>query len=130
MVLLLYDRKMKKRLLDRRRRAAGPLPPVGEILRGTVFVRRLRCGKATCHCAEGEGHEVTYLSVSLPGGRSEQISLPKSLVPMAKRWVRNYQRWHDVVERISAINREILRDERATKSRRLTRTGRRRRRAQ
>lgn len=116
------------RLLDRRRRTVRGLPPLEEILRGTVFVRRLRCGKAGCHCAEGEGHPVTYLSVTLPGGRTEQISLPKALVSTAEQWVRNYHAWWEAVEKISAFNREILRKQRATTTRRSIRGRPRRRR--
>lgn len=118
-----------KRLLNRRNRLAGSLPPMDEVLRGSIYVRRLRCGKPGCHCAKGEGHEATYLSVTLPGGRTEQISLPKSLVPTAKQWVRNYHLWWEAVEKISAINRDILRQQRETKPRRVAKKGKPRRRS-
>jgi hypothetical protein len=102
-----------RHLLDRRRRAVRNLPPLEEVLRGSVVVRTLRCGKPLCHCATGEGHRATYLSVTFPGGRTEQISLPTRLVPLARRWVANYTRWWNAVERISAINRQLLRQRRA-----------------
>ena len=80
-----------------------------EVVRGSVFGRRVRCGKASCHCARGDGHSATYLSVTFRGGRTEQITLPPDLVPLARRWVANYQKWWDAVEKISAVNRELLR---------------------
>ena len=95
--------------LVRRRRIVEGLPPLEEMLRGSVFVRMLRCGKPGCRCATGEGHRATYLSVTFPGGRTEQISLPASLVPVAKRWVANYLRWWEAVEKVSEINRQLLR---------------------
>ena len=98
-----------KALLVRRRRAARRLPLVEEILRGSIYVRSIRCGKQGCHCATEEGHRTTYLSVTLRGGRTEQISLPAPLVPLAKRWVANYARLWEVVEAVSEINRQILR---------------------
>ncbi len=101
-----------KRLLDRRRRVVARLPPFEGILRGSVVVRFLRCGKPTCHCVDGEGHRATYLSVTLPGGRTEQISLPLDLVPLVEHQVANYRAWWNAIEEISAINREILRTER------------------
>ena len=61
---------------------------------------------------------MTYLTVTMPGGRTEQISLPKALVPIATQWVQNYQRWWETIERISAINREILREKRPSRGRR------------
>ena len=101
-----------RRLLDRRRRAVRSLPPFEEILRGTVLVRHIRCGKPGCHCASGDGHKITYLSVTLAEGKTEQISLPKALVPVVKRWVSNYHAWRKAVEKVSAINRDLLREQR------------------
>jgi len=96
-------------LLARRRLSLKGLPPLEEILRGSVFVRTLRCGKPGCRCASGDGHRAAYLSVTLAGGRTEQISLPASLVPLAKRWSANYAKWCRAIEKVSAVNRELLR---------------------
>jgi hypothetical protein len=101
-----------KRLIERRRRILERLPPLEEILRGSVVVRSLRCGKPSCHCAEGEGHHATYLSVTLAGGRTEQISLPAELVPIAKRGVALYHTWWAAIEKLSAINRDLIRKQR------------------
>jgi len=114
-----------KRLLERRRRLIAGLPPLVEVLRGSVVRRRLRCGKPGCHCATGEGHPAVYLSVTLAGGRSEQISLPTSLIPRAEQGVANYHAWWEAIEKVSAINRELLRRERqAVRSRRGDQRGR------
>ncbi len=99
-------------LRARRRRVLAGLPPLEEILRGSVFVRSLRCGKAGCRCASGEGHRAAYLSVTLPGGRTEQISLPPDLVLTAEQWVNNYRAWWRAIEDLSAINRQVLRQRR------------------
>ena len=101
-----------KRLLERRRRLMRGLPPFEEVLRGSVVHRLVRCGKPGCRCARGEGHPAAYLSVTLVGGRTEQISLPTSLIPRAEQAVANYRAWWDAIEKISAINRELLRRER------------------
>lgn len=98
-----------KNLTDRRRRIAKALPPFEEILRGSVVTRSLSCGKPGCRCAAGELHDATYLSVTLSGGRTEQISLPARLVPQAKRWVANYIKWWEAVEKVSEVNRLLLR---------------------
>lgn len=108
--------RLMRSLLARRRRAVQAIPPVEEILRGTVLVREVRCGKAACRCASGDRHRVTYLSVTLANGRTEQISLPATLAPLARRWVANYRRWWQIVEKVSAINRQILRRRRSVES--------------
>jgi hypothetical protein len=97
---------------DRRRRAVEGLPPIEDVLRGSVVHRILRCGKPTCSCASGPGHPAVYLSVTLKGGRTEQISLPADLVPVATRQVANYVAWWKAIERVSALNRDLLRRER------------------
>jgi len=101
-----------ERLLARRQRLVRQLPPLENILRGSVVERSIGCGRASCHCADGDGHPVTYLSVTHAGGRTEQISLPATLVDSARQGVAVYQRWWEIVEQISAINRELLRLER------------------
>ena len=93
----------------RRRKLSRSLPPPETILRGSVFIRRRRCGGAGCRCAKGEGHATAYLAASMPGGRTEQISLPPELVGEARRCVTVYRRWWRSVEGISAINRELFR---------------------
>src|ERR687898_2344086 len=99
-------------LRARRRRVIPALPPLEEILRGSVCVRSLRCGKARCRCASGEAHRAVYLSVTLAGGRTEQISLPADLVSTAECWVNNYRAWWRAIEDLSAINRQVLRQRR------------------
>lgn len=102
-----------ERLFARRHCALQGLPPLEEIVRGSVFARRVRCGKPSCHCAKSQGHPANYLSVTFSDGRTEQISLPAALVPIARRWVANYRKWWSAVEKVSALNREILRQQRA-----------------
>ena len=98
--------------LDRRRRILARLPPLEEVIRGSVVVRWLRCGKPGCHCAEDEGHRATYLTVTHAGGRTEQISLPAELVALAEHGVAAYRAWWAAVEKLSAINRDQIRRER------------------
>ena len=97
------------RLERLRRKISASLPAPDTILRGSVFIRRRRCGVAGCRCAKGKGHATAYLAASMPGGRTQQISLPQELVDEARRWVEVYRRWWRAVERISAINREFFR---------------------
>jgi len=88
------------------------LPPLADVLRGSVVVRSLRCGKAGCRCADGEGHRAAYLSVTFAGRRTEQISVPPERVPLVERQVANYSSWWNAIENVSAINRDLLRAER------------------
>jgi hypothetical protein len=103
---------MKMKFLAQRQRAVQKVPPIEEVLRGSILKRSVRCGQPTCHCATGERHTATVLSVSFPGGRTEQISLPAAVLPTVRGWVANYQRWWEIIEKVSAINRDLLRAQR------------------
>ena len=103
---------MEARQLDRERRRIGrELPAIHELLRASLFERSRRCGKPNCRCADPDdaGHLVVCVSLALPEGKSAQVSLGRELVPVAQRWIENYQRWLAAIERISAINHELLR---------------------
>src|ERR1700733_4259546 len=80
-------------LLRRRDALVAALPPLAEQLRGSFFERTLRCGKPTCQCASGPGHRLAYVGVYFPGGRTRQVTVPRELIPLARRWIANYKRW-------------------------------------
>lgn len=83
-----------------------------DVLRGSVVERLLRCGKPGCRCATGDGHRAVYLSVTHQGGRTEQISLPAALQARVRRQVAAYLAWWKAIEDLSAVNRDLLREER------------------
>jgi hypothetical protein len=101
---------MNRGQLERkRRRLLEGLPELEEVLRASLFRRFTRCGKPSCHCAESDGHPMWCLGVSLKGGKTVQVSLPRELVPVAREWIRNYDRLWQFIEDVSAVNRELLR---------------------
>lgn len=99
------------RLQRRKETILESLPDFTAVLRGSFFVRTIRCGKASCRaCRDGKGHRVAYVGVTFPGGRTEQITVPKHMVPVVRRQIANYQRWWRAIERVSEINRKLLRE--------------------
>lgn len=107
-----------RRLIERRRRLLEKLPPLQEVLRGSLLERSVRCGKPSCRCASGELHSTVYLSVTHRGGRTEQISVPRELVPSVRNAVAVYSKWWEILEQVSAINRDLLRHQRTRVNRR------------
>ncbi len=101
------------RLIARRRRLLAKLPPLDEVLRGSLVERAVRCGKASCRCASGELHAAVYLSVTHRGGRTEQISVPRALVASVRHGIAVYQKWWEILEQVATVNRDLLRQRRA-----------------
>lgn len=96
-------------MLDRQKLAAG-LPPFEEMVRGSLVTRFRRCGKPNCHCVETKGHgPAHYLAVTLKRGKTEQILLSQEMLPVARQYLDNYKRWWDALERVSEVNRRLLR---------------------
>lgn len=102
-----------KRLIEHRRRLLARLPPLDEVLRGSLVERSVRCGKPSCRCANGELHAAVYLSVTHRGGRTEQISVPRELVASVRTGIAVYQKWWEILEQVATVNRDLLRERRA-----------------
>jgi hypothetical protein len=99
-----------KGLVQRRQAVASALPPFEEIVRGSLITRYRRCGKPACHCAGTEGHgPAHYLVVTLRRGKTEQILLSAEMLPVARRYLDNYNRWWAALEKVSEVNRRLLR---------------------
>jgi hypothetical protein len=101
---------MRRKRLAKRERLLARLPVTGELLRGSLLERTIRNHARNCaKCASGEGHRLSLLTVSYPGGRTRQLSLRSEMVPLVRRWLANYQRLKAAIEAICEIKRDLLR---------------------
>lgn len=100
-------------LRQRRQGLAKQLPPVTEILRGSLVERYVTCGNPACKCAKGERHgPLWYLTVTLGPGKTTGGIVASEKVEQVRGWVDNYHKVKEHLEKISKINRELLRRER------------------
>ena len=97
-------------LRKRREGLTRLLPPLGEIMRGSLMERYLTCGNPDCKCARGERHgPVWYLSVTLDQSHRSGCTVPGDQVEQVRHWIENYHRVKENLEKISDINRELMR---------------------
>jgi len=97
-------------LRNRREGLTKLLPPLRDILRGSLTERYLTCGKPECRCARGERHgPFWYLSVSLDQTHRRGTTVPSHQVAEVRRGMESYHRIKEHLEKISEINRELLR---------------------
>lgn len=100
-------------LRQRRQGLAQQLPPVTETLRGSLVERYVTCGNPSCKCAKGERHgPMWYLTVTLGPGRTTGGIVPAEKIDQVQGWIENYHKVKDHLEKISEINRELLRRQR------------------
>ena len=100
-----------KGALRLRRQIAADLPPLTEILRGSLLQRTIRHKIGCANCAAGGGHPVCVLTVGYPGGITRQISIRPELKPQVQQWLRNYQLLKSKLEAICEANHAFLRPE-------------------
>ena len=106
-----------------REKRLARLPVTGEILRGSLLERTIRNHARGCvKCASGEGHRLSVLTVSYPGGCTRQFSLRREMVPVVRRWLANFQQLKVAIGAICELNHDLLRpDEVASRPRRKSR---------
>lgn len=99
----------QKEALRLRRQIAADLPPLTEILRGSLLQRTIRHKKGCAKCAAGGGHPVCVLSVGYPGGVTRQFTIRPELKPKVQQWLHNYQLLKSKLEAICEANHAFLR---------------------
>lgn len=87
----------------------------GDLLRGSLLERTTRHTSGCPKCARGEGHPQTVLTISYPGGRTRQFSIPREQVPHVRQWLSNYQTLKDTIEAICELNHVLLRPDSSTR---------------
>ena len=101
----------RRQLLLRREAAVEQASQFSLVLRATLRRRYVRCGKPGCHCREGRGHgPFIYLSTSHGAGRTRQITVGPEACETARLYVQNYHRLWRLLEKISDVNWQLLRE--------------------
>jgi len=78
-----------------------------DLLPGSLSLSHLRCGKPTCHCAQGEGHPVWSLTFMVKGNKRVQ-HIPKQWVEDVRRRVQAGREFQDAVREVLAANAQLL----------------------
>jgi hypothetical protein len=97
-------------LRKRRRNLVRDLPPMEQLLRGSLTETYKRCGRRNCHCANGPGHgPKRYLVISQPGGRPRRDYVPNATHEQVASLIGNFSKLREALNEICAINTELLR---------------------
>jgi hypothetical protein len=78
-----------------------------DLLPGSLSLSHLRCGKPTCHCAEGRGHPVWSLTFMVRGKKHVQ-HIPKEWVEDVRRRVEAGREFQEAVREVLAANAQLL----------------------
>ena len=96
-------------LLEDWRRLIKHILALRELLKGSVYELKTRCGKASCHCASPDGplHSTIVLSWS-EAGRTRLRSLSPQDRPRLRRLAEDYRRFRQCRAALVKIHRRVL----------------------
>lgn len=77
------------------------------LLPGSLSLSHLRCGKLTCHCAQGQAHPVWSLTFMVKGKKHVQ-HIPKDWVEDVRQRVQAGREFQDAVREVLAANAQLL----------------------
>ena len=77
------------------------------LLPGSLYTLRRRCGKPTCHCAQGELHASTVLSYR-GQGRPQNISPAPEHIPAVRQLTDEYRRFRQARTQLLRLQRQLL----------------------
>lgn len=100
-----------KAAIRTRERLAADLPPLTEIIRGSLLHRTIRHKKGCPKCARGEGHSAWVLTVGYAGGITKQFSIRPEMRDQVERWLKNYHELKARLEAICEANHALIRPE-------------------
>ena len=100
-----------KAALRLRDKLAADLPPVTEILRGSLLHRTIRHKKGCPKCARGGGHSAWVLTVGYAGGVTRQFSIRPEMKDQVEHWLQNYRKLKAKLEAICEANHALIRPE-------------------
>lgn len=93
------------RLQKRQLLAQLEIPP--DALPGSLALTHRRCGKSTCHCADGEGHPVWSLTFMVQGKKRVE-RVPDEWVELVRERVEAGRKFKEAVAEIFAANAQLL----------------------
>lgn len=94
-------------LIRAKRKLLGSLKVPTEGLPGSLALTHRRCGKKTCHCAEGRGHELWSLTYMVDGKKRVE-RIPEQWVEYVRQRVSEGKEFKEGVTQIFAANAELL----------------------
>ncbi len=95
------------RLKRRKRLLLAKLGIPADALPGSLVLTHRRCGKATCHCAQGAGHPLCLLTFMVDGKKRVE-SIPADWIDAVRPAVEAGRTFKDAVAELFAINAQLL----------------------
>jgi hypothetical protein len=108
--VILQSEEMKPspaRLRQRKRLLVSRLHLPPDALPGSLSLTHRRCGKPSCHCADGQGHPLWSLTFMV-GGKKRVEPIPPQWVDVVRQRVDRGRQFKEAVAELFVLNAEVL----------------------
>jgi hypothetical protein len=95
------------RLRQRKRRLVSRLKPPPDALPGSLALTHRRCGKPSCHCADGQGHPLWSLTFMVQGKKRVE-HIPQPWVDAVRQRVDHGREFKEAWAEVLVLNAELL----------------------
>lgn len=90
---------------------------IGQMIKGSITIRLMKCGKASCKCVRGEGHRAICITYK-DKGKTITLYVAREHEAEALVMCANYKRMKDLLHKLSLTNIEIVRTPRRNNAKR------------
>lgn len=97
-------------MIARRTSLLEELGSLTQVLHGSWVERYSVCSRKGCKCHQGNRHGPRYYVVVSEDGHQRQKYISLSQVPAALKGIEQYQRLQAIVEEITQINLELIKE--------------------
>ena len=103
-----YKTASTENLKERKTQILDLLQIPENIIRSSLITCNIKCGKANCRCAKGEGHKNFYLS-SYYHGHTYMDYVSKPIADKVADCIHSYEKIYSLIVELSEINLELFR---------------------
>jgi len=95
------------RLRQRKRQLVSHLKLPPDALPGSLALTHRRCGKPSCHCADGQGHPLWSLTFMVQGKKRVE-HIPQQWVDAVRQRVDHGRKFKEALAEVLVLNAELL----------------------
>lgn len=81
---------------------------IGQMIKGSINLRLMKCGKASCKCARGGGHRALCITYK-EKGKTITLYVAKEHEAEALLMCANYKKMKELLHKLTLTNIEIVR---------------------
>ncbi|OGF67177.1 MAG: hypothetical protein A2Y62_07155 [Candidatus Fischerbacteria bacterium RBG_13_37_8] len=81
---------------------------IGQMIKGSIVIRTITCGKANCKCTKGALHRAICITYK-EKGKTKTIYIAKEHEAEALLMCANYKRMKELLQKLTSVNIDIVR---------------------